>query len=79
MKKLSKNDRIKLHFTRSKTLTMWQCTMIFRTTKLGARIYDMEQDGWRFDHIKKKGKDCRFVEYKCTHIPAAELKRLKNL
>lgn len=64
--KLTKKKMIEDHSKSGKSLTQWECTMLYRHLRLSAVIYDLRNQGWDIATIMEKntnddGEHARYV------------------
>jgi hypothetical protein len=78
--KLNKSDQIKYYFINGgKPLSVLECTIKFRYTKLTSRVSEWRRDGWKIKNIECKIKGANFVKYQFISAPKKEVKRLAEL
>jgi hypothetical protein len=66
---MSQIQIIAKHFSKRATITQLEATIKYRIMRLSERIREMEEKGWRFNHVMMDGDNaCGAVGRYCLYV-----------
>lgn len=77
----TKQDLLKAHLLKYKSITSWEAIQKFAATRLAAMIFLLEKHGWKFERKtvrRKEGEtEANYTRYTLISSPKSELKKIK--
>lgn len=77
----TKQEQLKAHLLKYKSITSWEAIEKFAATRLAAMIFLLEKHGWKFERksIRRKEGDTQanYTRYTLVSSPKSELKKIK--
>ena len=77
----TKQELLKAHLLKHKSITSWEAIEKFAATRLAAMIFLLEKNGWKFERKSIRRKEgvtqANYTRYILIASPKSELKKIK--
>jgi hypothetical protein len=67
--KKSKQELLRAHLIKYKSITSWEAIQKLKATRLAAMIFNLEKSGWKFSRKSIKSDGTSYTRYTLASIP----------
>lgn len=65
----SKQELLRAHLLKFKSITSWEAIQKFKATRLAAMIFNLEKNGWKFSRKAIKSDGTSYTRYTLASVP----------
>lgn len=65
----TKQELLRTHLIKFKSITSWEAIQKFKATRLAAMIFNLERTGWKFTRKSIKSDGTSYTRYTLASIP----------